>query len=1445
MPVTVSEPDQPARARPRHWLARLGLAVTSGSARAAWRLTRWGLLLAGVAGLLATVAWMTLLWVILPRVGDWRVDLEEQATRTLGLPVQIGALQGARQGVWPMLTLRDVVLLDAQNRPGLVLPEVSARLSLATLSPWAWLDGQLRLGELVLRAPALAVRRDAAGRLHVAGLALPSPAAGAEPAEGTGLDWVLSQARIRIEGGRVDWTDDYLGAPTLALQEVDVRLRNRMGLGRRLHELTLAATPPADVGQRFTARAEMAQPWLTRPSDWRAWSGDVQASWPQVDVRRWRDHVRLPVAVLAGQGSLVAELRIDRGQAGQASVRARVQGLRLRLKDTLPELAIQSLDGMVLLAHADGETVLGWQGLQFKLADGSAWPRSDARLAWRDAEPAAGGRFQASRLDLAILAELADRLPLPAVWHRQLNELAPAGVMTDLDWRWQGQAQAPTGYQLDAKAKGLRLREGDAASGRPGLAQADLRVRATQDGGEATLAMRQGWLSFPGVFEEPRIPVTQLQADLSWRVSGPTDADRHWEVWVRKARFANDDASGELEGQWRTSRAGERTAAGEPAGRLPGWLGLKGKLERAQATRVWRYLPLSIPPDTRNYVRQAFLAGVGEGVSFEVTGQLHDFPFKDDAGGRFRVAVPLRDVVMDYVPPALLGLSADAPRGVWPGLSDLRGMLRFEGQRMVVEQASGRLATSGSGRFQLNGVEGRIDNLGDSDPRLTVAGEGRGPLDDALRFLARSPVGGWTGHVLDDARASGTAAMSLKLDIPLNRTDDTTVRGEVRLAETDQAALTLNPNVPTLREIRGAIGFSERRLSVKTQALVWGEPMTVQGERGDDGITRFTANGRMSAQGLRQAGEYPVLAWLAQRLRGDAPVSVQVQVGEGRVRQGLPHAEVVVRSSLQGMAADLPAPLNKPAQALWPLEVRHTQDDAAGLRDGLLVDLGNPRALPMTAAAMPWLRADLRYLRPAAGQAATVERGSVALIQADADAPTRLQPLPTRGIAAQVVADALDLDAWAAVLEGGKPEGGKGVGMASSGAPPGVPDEVGWLPDALSLRVDRLTLRQRTLDDVSATLAHPSPGVWRLQLEARQAAGQIEWLPEAGPLAERGLAAHKLVARLSRLSIPAAEAQALQQQATERLMAADASPMPAMDVVVEQFDWGGLQLGRFEVEAVNRRVASGTPVALPEWRLTRLRLSGPEADLTASGNWTMLGAQRDSAGRQQPRSAFAFTLDVHNGGALLARLGLPQTVKGGKGQLAGNVAWLGAPLAPDADTMSGEVKVRINQGQFLKVDPGAAKLLGVLSLQSLPRRLVLDFRDVFQEGFVFDAIDGDVQIQRGVARTRNLRMRGVQAVVLMEGHANIRDETQDLQVFVVPDVNAAAASLAYAAINPVIGLGTFVAQMLLRKQVADASTQVFHVTGPWSDPQVARVLGARPSEGGTNPAQSGSAAGSP
>jgi uncharacterized protein YhdP len=173
--------------------------------------------------------------------------------------------------------------------------------------------------------------------------------------------------------------------------------------------------------------------------------------------------------------------------------------------------------------------------------------------------------------------------------------------------------------------------------------------------------------------------------------------------------------------------------------------------------------------------------------------------------------------------------------------------------------------------------------------------------------------------------------------------------------------------------------------------------------------------------------------------------------------------------------------------------------------------------------------------------------------------------------------------------------------------------------------------------------------------------------------------------------------------------------------------------------------------------------------------------------------------------------------------LHGRLQWPGSPLQPTFAGLDGDIHVALESGQFLRAEPGAARLMGILSLQSLPRRQQFDFRDGFDEGVAFDSVRGDIQITRGQASTENLRMRGVQAVVAMAGTADLQRQTQDVRLVIVPEINAATASLAYAAINPAIGLGTFLAQLLLREPLAAAGTREFHVTGRWDDPKVDRV----------------------
>jgi uncharacterized protein YhdP len=496
--------------------------------------------------------------------------------------------------------------------------------------------------------------------------------------------------------------------------------------------------------------------------------------------------------------------------------------------------------------------------------------------------------------------------------------------------------------------------------------------------------------------------------------------------------------------------------------------------------------------------------------------------------------------------------------------------------------------------------------------------------------------------------------------------------------------------------------------------------------------------------------------------------------------------ELTVTSDLAGIESTLPVPLAKPAAAAWPMRWQTTlQRDTLGPgrkpQDTLRFDLGDVLQARLT--------------RDLSGSSVHIAGGSIGVMDT--------LPAPGAGVRVAATLPALDVDAWQRVWArlGGMPVVG-----AAGPAPVAAPAPAGLPPLHLALRVDDLVADGRHFRRVEGEVQHDPQSAdapWRAGVQSTQLAGRITWRGPRDP-ADPGL----VTARLSRLQWPASE-----RLDVEPVVDTTPARVPAFDVVVDDFEAGGRKLGRLELQAVNRM----GPVGVREWQLQQLQLATREATLKATGTWA------PSASEHARRTALDFGVEITDAGALAERLGAPGTVRGGKGTIGGRLSWPGTPLQFTLRELAGELKVDLEAGQFLRAEPGVSRLLGVVSLQSLPRRLLLDFRDVFQEGFSFDRVQGDVTIALGRARTQNLRMRGVQAAVLMEGVADLGAQTQDLRVVIVPEINAGAASLAYAAINPAIGLGSFLAQWVLREPLIAAGTREFHVTGAWDSPKVERV----------------------
>lgn len=1336
---------------------------------------QWVLWAVLALSLLLLAGWGALHGWIVPRIGEFRPQLEMQASKALGVPVRIGGISAHSEGLVPSFELHDVSVLDPEGREAVYLSRVQATLSPASI----WRRG---FDQITIDQPRLGVRRSAEGRIFVAGLDLSQDDAGGG---GQMADWLFSQKDIAVRGGEILWTDELRSAPLLALQGVDVVLRN----SARRHALRIDATPPDDWGARFSLVGQFRQPLLvSRNGHWQEWAGQVYADFPRVDVSQLRRHFRpgdLGTELAQGKGALRLWADVRSGALEGAAADVALTDVNATLGAGLQPLELKSVQGRFTGRRLAKGFSFASKGLQFQTADGLQWPGGNVAVTYtgREGPIPAYGELHADKLDLAALRQIANRLPLGNAAHTALTAYQPGGLVEVLDATWQGPLEMPQTYQARGRVTGLALAaQAPAASdasahpvGVPGIRGANVDFDLNQRGGRAAVDIKRGAFDLPGVFDDPVVPFDEFVADTRWQVDG-----EHIALQMDNVKFANADAQGKMRLGWHTSDPDQSGAKS----RFPGVLDLSGTLSRGQGTRVYRYLPRVLGADVNAYVRDAVQAGAITSAQFRVKGDLHELPFTDPKQGEFRIAAQVKNAVYAYVPKRIQ--PADALP--WPALTQLSGELIFDRASMRIKGANARFAGLPDTRvLQADAV---IEDLAHTVVKVTA--DVRGPLTEALGLVASSPLAEMTSNALAAATATGTADYRLALGLPIHTIEHSTVEGSVTLAGND---VRLRPDTPLLARAKGVVGFTERGFSLNAvQARLLGGDIrlegglqAVAGTAQSSGASTapallVRAQGLLSAEGLREARELGFLSRLADHASGSTPYSAVLGM-----RRGVP--EVQVSSTLQGLALDLPAPLRKSAESVLPLHFENAltpESLAAG--DVTSTPLVDQVRLRLGALA------SVDYLRDVSGGAARVQRGAITL------GDTAPAALPATGVSAHVQLPALDIDAWRTVL-GKAAEASPQVSLAAV-------DGSGYLPASLALRVQELTAAGRTLHDVVLG-ATRSGTTWRANANARELDGYLEYR-QASQASAGGV-----FARLARLRIPASATTDV-----ESLLDTQPASMPALDVVVDDLELGGHKLGRVEVDAVNRAGGGGAR----EWLLNKLAIRVPEAEMHATGKWSVHGANRAGA-ETASRTALDFTMDIADSGELLKRFGMSDVVRRGKGQMHGTLGWNGSPLALDYPSMTGQLNVNIASGQFLKADPGLAKLLGVLSLQALPRRLALDFRDVFSEGFSFDFVRGDVTMAQGIASTNNMQMRGVNAAVLMEGTANVDEETQNLRVVVVPELNTGTASLVAAVINPAIGLGTFLAQAFLRGPLIEAATREFQVDGSWAEPRITRITG--------------------
>lgn len=346
------------------------------------------------------------------------------------------------------------------------------------------------------------------------------------------------------------------------------------------------------------------------------------------------------------------------------------------------------------------------------------------------------------------------------------------------------------------------------------------------------------------------------------------------------------------------------------------------------------------------------------------------------------------------------------------------------------------------------------------------------------------------------------------------------------------------------------------------------------------------------------------------------------------------------------------------------------------------------------------------------------------------------------------------------------------------------------LPITVDFKVGVLDVAERQIHDLALRIQRKG-SLWDGSIASREIQGRLDWMPTG-----RG----RLVARLDRLHLPETDVA----PGGPVPKALEGQELPALDITADSFRYGPLDLGAL----VLRAAPDGA-----SWQIEKLDCANPDGHLTAQGGWQNL--------RGKSRTQLAVRVEARDIGRFLKRMNRPEGVSGGTATLAGVVEWDGTPQKLDVATLSGRLSLEAHRGQFTKLEPGIGKLFGILSLQALPRRISLDFRDVFSQGFAFEEITGNSTITRGVLHTTDLKMTGSSARVTMSGDIDLAHESQNLEVKVAPSVSDSLA-IGAAIVNPLAGLATLLLGKALDNPIDRAIAFEYKVTGTWADPVVAK-----------------------
>ena len=702
-------------------------------------------------------------------------------------------------------------------------------------------------------------------------------------------------------------------------------------------------------------------------------------------------------------------------------------------------------------------------------------------------------------------------------------------------------------------------------------------------------------------------------------------------------------------------------------------------------------------------------------------------------------------------------------QGIWPAFNKVNGLINMQNANFMVDvdQASYKEVT-------LSKFHAEIPSVSAKQLLLTVNGEAQGDAPQLLEYLFTSPVGKKQIELERNLKITGPTSLNLGLKIPLTGSGDTST--DIQLSFPGNRVQW--SELPPFENLKGKIRITEVNPEFEDiTANFLGGAIKISSATSRNKGQSYDISGDISAKFIQDyfANDTAVQAFpILQALSGVARYDGTIGFNKG-------NSETNLKFDMRDWGSNAPAPMKK-------------QVGTAMSGNLILKTFAKNKANP---SRFSWdgKIGDIYYIQ---GEIAVDDTLRHAIGVGTSAIP------PQQGFQLNLVSNELNLDVWREFLSH--------QSTKRSGQPP-TPNTLNNIQ--IAAQVKQLTLFDRIWQDLNLTATNKN-SAWQLRLRGSpQIVGNIQYQHTS-----QSLTSELISGRLARLKIPEVVVttptptkQAQKNPANKNMI--EPGSIPSIDLTIDEFDWHKAQLGQAKIKTKT----SGNVL-----NIESIKFNNPQGSSNLTGRWVG-GAQNTPS-----HTDLNYDLEIKDAGQIIAHWTNQKSVEGGQGKLTVNADWAGPPFDPNYETLAGKATLNLEKGRLLEVNTSGAKLLDVLSLQSLFRFATFDLKgslgNIVTKGTPFNTIDASFDINAGIAQAKQFTMGLDQARVAMTGQINIPKQTQDLRVTIFPTIDATAGSLAAFAINPIVGLGALVGQYLITSQINRNLQSDYLVQGSWDNPEV-------------------------